>query len=299
MSPSQPRERALGRDDLIAGYYTISGSLAGAGIGEPARAGFEERVAAAAAAGYVGIGLLSDDYAHQLDLGLSDADMVAMLDHYGIRVEEIEFSYDWAYDDERAARARLVEERLLRMADVFHPHHLSLGEVNPPEDLPPFEVVVERFGRVCDRAAEHGVDIAFEFLPWTGVPDAGACWRILEAADRPNGAMVFDVWHYFRGAEDEDQVRQIPPEKVIAVAISDGAEEVVGDLIEDTTTQRLLPGEGSFDLVRIIRLLDELGVDAPISVEILSHRQNARPTQEAASVAYRAARDLLTRTRPG
>jgi sugar phosphate isomerase/epimerase len=232
-----------------------------------------------------------------LERGLSDADMLAILDHYGIRVEEIEFAYDWAYDDERAERARLVEERLFRMADVFHPHHLSVGEVGPPEGFPPFDVVVDRFGRLCDRAAEHGADLAFEFLPWTGVPDAEACWRLLEAADRPNGAIVFDVWHYFRGADDPDQVRMIPPERIIAVALSDAAEEIVGDLIEDTTTQRLLPGEGTFDLIGIVRLLDEMGVDAPISVEILSIRHNERPTMEAALVAYQATRDLLARAR--
>src|SRR5437867_3212829 len=50
--------RSLGRNDLIASYYTLSG----APVGQPARFSFEERVAAAAAAGFAAIGLAVEDY---------------------------------------------------------------------------------------------------------------------------------------------------------------------------------------------------------------------------------------------
>lgn len=46
-------DRGLGRNDLIASYYTLSGSP----VGHPARFSLEERVAAAAAAGFAAIGL--------------------------------------------------------------------------------------------------------------------------------------------------------------------------------------------------------------------------------------------------
>jgi sugar phosphate isomerase/epimerase len=83
-------------------------------------------------------------------------------------------------------------------------------------------------------------------------------------------------------------LRAIPAERIVCVAISDADPEVVGDLIEDTTRRRRLPGEGSFDLVGFLRLLDEMGVAAPVTVEILSDEQNARPTDEAARVAIAA-----------
>ena len=117
------------------------------------------------------------------------------------------------------------------------------------------------------------------------VPDAAACWNIIRSAERPNGAIILDVWHHFRGSDDDDQIRSIPSDKIVAAAISDAAEEIVGDLIEDTTTRRLIPGEGSFDLVRLIRVLDGMGVDVPMSVEILSRAQNTLPTHEAATRA--------------
>jgi sugar phosphate isomerase/epimerase len=69
----------------------------------------------------------------------------------------------------------------------------------------------------------------------------------------------------------------------------------VGDLIEDTTRHRRLPGEGNLDLEGFLRLLDGHRVTAPVTVEILSDEQNARPTDEAARVAMAATRAVMGR----
>lgn len=282
------------RDRLIAGYYTLAGSRAGAGEGEPARAPFEERVAAAAAAGYEGIGLLADDYLACSRSGLSDDDLRAILDRHGQRVEEIEFLYHWASaDEDRLALSRRLEETLHRMADAFRVRHMNVGDVNPPQELPPIPWVADRFGEVCDRAAEHGLLVALEFLPWTGIPTAETAWEIVRRADRENGGINLDVWHYERGPSTPEMIRAIPPDRIFAVAISDANASVVGDLIEDTTRHRRLPGEGSFDLVGFIQLLDDHGIRAPLVVEILSDEQNARPTQRAAAVSAQATREVL------
>lgn len=283
----------FGDQGLIAGYYTLSGSMAGAGVGEPSRHTFEERVAAAASAGFTGIGLLSTDYLAQKATGLSDADMLSILTDYGIRVEEMEFLFHWAYDDERGAFSYDLERTLFRMADVFEPHHLSVGDVEPPTELPTFDVVVEKLAGVCDRASEHGLTLAFEFLPWTGIPDAATCWKLIEAVDRPNLGIILDVWHHFRGADDDSQIRAIPTDRIVALALSDATEQVVGDLIEDTTAHRLQPGEGSFDLGRVIRTLENMDWSGPVVAEVLSREQASLPVREAAVRSYDAIKRVL------
>ena len=289
--------KPLTKDDLIAGYYTLSGSRAGAGVGEPAKASFEERVAAAAAAGFSGVGLLSDDYVACREGGLSDADMRGILADNGIQVAEIEFLFHWSCEDERKAHGQLLEERLFAMADAFAPHHVNVGDVNPAGELGPLEPVAEKFAGLCDRAVEHGLSVALEFLPWTDIPDAAVAWEIIRMANRPNGGLNLDVWHHYRGADEDDMIRSVPADRIFAVAISDADAEIVGDLVEDTTRRRRLPGEGSFDLVRFIGLLDEMGVRAPWTTEILSDEQNARPTAEAARLAYETTRRVLAEAR--
>ncbi|MEX0743616.1 MAG: sugar phosphate isomerase/epimerase family protein [Actinomycetota bacterium] len=288
-----PRNRELGPHDLVAGYYTLSGSRAGAGEGEAARASFEARATAAAHAGYAGLGILIDDYDAMRARGRSDADLRGILEDHGIGVPEVEFLYHWACTDERAAFSRELEDRLYRAADAFGAHHLNMGDVNPPGEMPPLEIAAERFAAICDRAADHGLQVALEFLPWSGIPDAATAWDIVRTAGRTNGGINLDVWHHFRGAADDDMLRAIPPERIVCVAISDADAQIVGDLVEDTTRRRRLPGEGSFDLVGFLRLLDEMGVGAPVTVEILSDEQNARPVDEAARVAIAATRAVM------
>ena len=282
----------LGSDDLIASYYTLSG----AGVGEPARFSFEERVAAAAAAGFSGIGMLSDDYAACRAAGRSDAAMRTILDDCGIQVAEAEFLFDWGRSDERATASRSVEDRLYAIADAFGVHHLNVGDISPAGDGVPRDMVVERFAALCDRAATHGLLVAIEFLPWSNIPDAEAAWEIARLAGRPNGGLLVDAWHYFRGAADAEQLRAVPGDRIFAVQLDDAAAERVGALYEDTL-RRQLPGEGVFDLVGLVRLLDELGVQVPLSVEIISPQHHARPVDEAARSAHDAARAVLARAR--
>lgn len=285
--------KPLSSDDLIASYYT----LAGAGVGEPARFSFTERVAAAAAAGFAGIGVQPGDLAACRTAGLSDADMRAVLDDHGIQVAELEFLFDWAHGGERGAQARKLEEQLYRIADVFGIRHLNAGDLGMGDALDSLDMVAERFAGVCDRAAGHGLLVAIEFLPWTPIPDGATAWAIARLAGRPNGGVLVDSWHHFRGARDTDMLRAIPGDRIVAVQIDDADAEPVGELFEDTILRRRLPGEGTFDLVGLIRLLDEIGARAPISVEILSPEHHALPVEEAARKAYEAARSVLLEAR--
>jgi sugar phosphate isomerase/epimerase len=277
---------------LTASAYTIAGALVGAGVGEPSPWPFEVRVAAAANAGYRAIGLIESDYTAMVAAGATDEELRAILDQHGLVVAEIEFFFDWTHDDEIATRSTAVRENLIHMAEVFRPHHMSAGEIRGPAELPPLDVVADRFGLICDRVAPHGVDVVFEFLPWSGIPDVATSAEVIERAGRANGGIYLDVWHYFRGPSTLDQLAAVDPGLIRAVALSDAAPPV-GDPVEDTTRRRLLPGEGEFDLVGLLTALREFGVDASMGVEILSEQQAAMHPVEAARTSFDAAQRVL------
>jgi sugar phosphate isomerase/epimerase len=285
-----PRE--LSRDDLIASYFTLSG----AGVGQPARFTFTERVAAAAAAGFSALGMQLQDYDDNRAAGLSDADMRQILNDHGVCVAEIEFLFDWTRGDEQGRRSRDIEDRLYRLSDVFESRHLNVGEI-VADPLDSIDAVAERFGGVCDRAARHGLLVAIEFLPWSSIPDAATAWEIARRADRHNGGVLVDAWHHFRGAADPEMLRAIPGDRVFAIQLDDADAEPVGAPFEDTMLRRRLPGEGAFDLTGLIRLLDEMGVTAPLSVEILSTEHAALPVEEAARRAHDTTRAVVARAR--
>jgi sugar phosphate isomerase/epimerase len=284
---------SLSRDDLIASYVT----LMGAPLGMPPRHDFAARVAAAADAGFAGIGLVSHEYVALRERGLSGRELRRIADDHGIQVAEIEVLFGWAYDDERADQAKTLLDTLLEMADVFDPRHLNLVDLPPPTGLPPIAVVAERFGAVCDRAAEHELLVALEFLPRSGIPDVRTAWDVARLADRPNGGILVDAYHYFRGTPDEGALREVPADRVNCIQLDDADAEMVGDYVEDTCTRRRLPGQGSFDVVGLMRALDEMGVDTPVSVELMSPEIQALSVEEAARSAHDATRAVLDAAR--
>jgi sugar phosphate isomerase/epimerase len=154
------------------------------------------------------------------------------------------------------------------MAEAFGARHVQVvaaleGEVN--------DDTVQGFAALCDRAAEHGLLVALEFIPVTIVPDTAVATRRVSEAGRANGGLCVDSWDFYRGAADEAQLRAIPPERVIVIQLDDGpAQPRDPEYFSDTIHFRNMPGEGEFDLVQFLRLLRDTGAEAPVSVEILS-----------------------------
>lgn len=293
--PSSTIPRELTHNDVIASYYTLSG----APVGQPARFSLEARVTAAAAAGFSAIGLTVEDYQACRAHGLSPTTLRQIVADAGIRVAELEFLTNWWRADAAGDQARLLEEQLYAAAEVFGARHLNVGSIGEPGTLPPLAVVADRFAALCDRAAQQGLLVALEFLPWSDIPDAKAAEAIVHQAARANGGILIDSWHYFRGAADPAQLQAIPADHFVAIQFDDADAVRVGGWMEDTTLRRRLPGEGAFDLIGFVRMLDMLGVRAPISVEIISTEHQARELPVAAQLAYDTTRTILTQARAG
>ncbi|MGY1616143.1 sugar phosphate isomerase/epimerase family protein [Geodermatophilus sp. SYSU D00691] len=260
----------LGPDDLVLSHFSL-------GRARP----FEERVRAAAGAGFAAMGLYVAEYRRLRAEGATDADLRAVLDAHGLRVVELEALRGWSATGPEQAAYRAAEQELFAMGEALGPaHHVQV--------IGPFEGglddAAEAFAGVCDRAAEHGLAAAIEFLPeMSNIPDAGTAMEIVRRAGRANGGICLDVWHHVRGAADEEMLRRIPPERVFAVQFGDGPRlRVDADYYTDCTRYREVPGEGDFDLVGFLRLLDGMGVRLPLSVEVLSTALLELPADELA-----------------
>ncbi len=281
------------RYDLAAGHFTIAGSPVGAGYGTRSPWSFDTRVGAAAAAGYSSIGLGEADYSGMRAAGVTDDELLEVLDRHGIWVSEIEFLFDWMHDDDDSRIPAAIAENLYHMAGVFRPDHVNMGDVRFPPGRP-MEVLVDRYGAVCDRLAPFGVKAAIEFMPWTSIPDLDTACEIIERAGRENAGIDLDTWHYFRGPSDAEQLARVDPALILAVALND-AGPPLDDVVLDTSRHRLLPGEGIFDLDGFLGALAETGATPMMGVEVLSDRQTAMHPSEAARVSFDAASAVLAR----
>src|SRR5580700_2789632 len=254
------------------------------------RASFQQRLEAASAGGFAGLGLRPGHYRAARAEGLSESDLRRMLGERGREVVEIGFLADWWETGDLASRSRVHEEQLYRLKGSLGGRHMMLigGPLREPVDL-----VAERFAAVCDRARNHGLLVGLEFLPWTDTADAGLAWQIAKASGRQNGGVVLDTWHHFRGAAGNDLIRAIPAHRGVAIQFSDGERQPVGTDLEDTFKRRRLPGEGDFDLRSFLATVTGMGVTAPVGVEVLSDELRKLGPQESARRAADATRQVF------
>jgi sugar phosphate isomerase/epimerase len=148
------------------------------------------------------------------------------------------------------------------------------------------------FGQLCDRAAGFGARVHLEFIPFTIVRTLRIAWDLVRVADRPNGGLVFDTWHFFRGEPDFEVLADIPGDRIFQVQLDDAPAVPSGPLREETQ-RRLLPGDGALDLVAAIRALDRIGGLRRVGPEVISPDLAALPILDAATLAMDRTRAIV------
>ena len=260
----------------------------------PRFGGFDERVAAAAAAGFAGIGLYAPEYRRlRQEEGRSAADIRSQVDEHGLVVAEIESVRGWSAGAGGPSEdCRAFEEVAYEMADELGCRYLQA--TGPYEGS--VQEAADGFGALCDRAAVHGLLVGIEFLPFTNIRTADEAREIVEVADRPNAGYCLDIWHHKRGANDESQLRSLPADRIFAVQMNDGTlAPAIEDYKDDCMRTRVAPGDGAFDCVEFVRLLADMGVRAPISLEVCSTEMWAAPAVESARRAADGMRTVLAK----
>jgi sugar phosphate isomerase/epimerase len=192
----------------------------------------------------------------------------ALLGDAGLRARAVEGSTQWVEGATAALRQEV--DGLLEAADRFGADVVGACTLDPT--LPSEPRAIEGFAALCEQVGAHGMRVALEFLPWTGIPDLAAGWRIVDAAGHPAGGILLDTWHWQRqpGGPAPDLLRAIPGDRITYVQVSDTAPDPVTDLWTETMSDRRLPGEGTVDYAEVFGILGEIGVDAFTATEIFN-----------------------------
>lgn len=178
-----------------------------------------------------------------------------------------------------AAMARpTTPERMLPLA-----HDLGAATVSACDlvNVPLTALELSRhFARVCDMAVDHGVRIALEFVPTGAIRDLATAMEIVERADRANGGLMVDTWHFFRSGSSLQTLAQVPGDRIFSVQLNDAAAKPEADLNLGMISRRL-PGEGEFDLKGFMQAIAATGTIAPVGIEAFSAALDALPVGDA------------------
>jgi sugar phosphate isomerase/epimerase len=185
-------------------------------------------------------------------------------------------------------------EAVVAFCDRIGAQHL----VCPVEDADPQRRLAS-YRRLCDVAADHGLTALVEFNPYSACHDLAGALEIVTAAERSNAGLVIDALHLSRSGGSPEDLATVDSGLLRLVHLCDAPpppahDRPVEELRAESRTARLLPGEGSLWLDR---LLDVLPAEVGISIEAPSARHAHLSATERASRALEATERLLARRR--
>jgi sugar phosphate isomerase/epimerase len=260
-----------------------------------------ERLAASTRSGYTAISLSPHDYRCARATGLSDGDIRAVVADAGLRVNCFDPYTRWlpGWDPPAGFPVHMLafldtdEAQFFRAAEAVGA--ASMTVIEPFGMRWPDEVAAESLATVCDRAGSSGLTVNVEFVPFLGIPDLAAAWRIVQMSGSPTAGIVLDTWHYFRGNPDDALLARIPGDRIGAVQVSDASREPQGDLETDCLHHRLPAGDGDLPLDRVLRVLQRTGGLHDVGPEIFSDAFDKRPAEVNARHAIQGLQPWLRR----
>ena len=257
---------------------------------------FEERVSAAKAAGFEGIGLRAETYVDALNEGLFDEDILAILDKYNMKVTEVEYIVQWA-EEHRSYEQKYKEQICFHMCGLFGVDSINCGLMENYS----VEYTAQKLRELCHRAGKYTIGV--EPMPYSGLPDVKKAWAVVQAAGCDNAKLLLDSWHYIRANQPVDLsvLEGIPAEKIVSVQINDvQAHPYAKSILRDESMHdRMLPGTGCGNTAGFVKLIRDKGVrPAVVGVEVISDEILSRGVAQAAKDNYEAARAVLEETWP-
>ncbi len=261
--------------------------------------GLHETVAAAVAGGYDGITVWPQDLDRAAERGLDPRDARRFIADHGLVVTDVDAMLTWSEQALPAPGEAMIEllppDRFFEVAEALEASSINVvhgfaGALDPDR-------AAEDLARICRRAAEHGLDVSFEFLPWSGVPDVTRCLELLERTGCDNAKIMFDCWHWFRGARDLEALRAIPGERIGSTQWNDAPDRPAESLPVEAMTARLLPGDGDIPLVELVRTIDAIGSRAPVGVEVIASVHDEMDPEEVGRRTAAAMRAVLAEAR--
>jgi len=228
----------------------------------------EEKLAAAAAAGFDEVELFEPDL---IAAPLRPAEVRARAAGLGLAIGLYQPFRDFEAVPEEQLRANLrrAERKFAVMRDVGADLLLVCSNVSAAS-IDDDALAAAQLHALAERAAEHGIRIAYEALAWgRHVRDFDHAWRIVEAADHPGLGTCLDSFHILSRGADPGGIRAIPAEKLFYLQLAD-APQLAMDVLQWSRHYRCFPGQGGFDLPAFLGHVLAAGYAGPLSLEVFN-----------------------------
>ena len=149
------------------------------------------------------------------------------------------------------------------------------------------DAAVSTIRSFCDLAAENGLEVVLYPHVGCNTHTSAECERLRKLADRPNLGLSFSLCHFLCQEDQaglEAALRSLAPHlKLVQIS---GADQIPPG---NPDWKRLIQplGQGSFDMTRIIRTLDEIGYKGSVNLQCFQIKQPAAQHLAASMKAWK------------
>ena len=158
-------------------------------------------------------------------------------------------------------------------------------------DATSLERAVVSLKQAAQWASAFGVTLALEFRgSATFCSSLETALRLVAAAGEPNVGVNLDVFHYYTGPSKFEDLAHLTPANLAFVQVCDVL-DVPRELATDA--DRILPGEGNFQLDALMGQLRTIGYDGWVSLELLNPTIWQVKTSQVAELGLSALQRLL------
>ena len=218
----------------------------------------EDKLAAAAAAGFDGIEVFEPDL---IASPWAPKEIAARCADLGLSIDLYQPFRDLdSTDDERFARNLVRAERKFDVMAALGTDTVLVCSSVAPDAVDDTDRLAEQLAAAAQRAGERGLRIAYEALAWgRHVSTWERSWDAVRRADSPALGLCLDSFHVLSRDGDPVGFAAVPGEKIFFLQLAD-APHMDMDVLQWSRHHRLFPGQGAFDLPAFLRHVLAAGV---------------------------------------
>ncbi|MGY6653408.1 bifunctional sugar phosphate isomerase/epimerase/4-hydroxyphenylpyruvate dioxygenase family protein [Amycolatopsis sp. TRM77291] len=228
----------------------------------------EDKLAAAAAAGFDGVEIFENDL---IASRRTPSEIRRLCADLGLTIDLYQPFRDFEAvpPDVLRANLRRARRKFDLMAELGADTVLVCSSVSP-DAVDDDDLAAEQLHELASMAASRGIRVAYEALAWGRfVNTYEHAWRIVRRADHPALGVCLDSFHILSRRSDPRAIRTIPGEKIFFLQLAD-APLLDMDVLHWSRHHRLFPGQGAFDLATFTGHVLAAGYRGPLSLEVFN-----------------------------
>ncbi len=192
---------------------------------------------------------------------------------------------------ERTVHWDHFRRRLALLEELGIPRLIVAADATREATLADFHRAAESLAEAAAAAAKHQIQLALEFQRGSAVCSCiETALALVAQAEAPNLGICLDVFHYYTGPSKFEDLFYLTPQNLAWVQISD-VSGTPRELARDS--DRVLPGDGDFQLIPMLDHLKRIGYGAGISLEILNPQLWSVAPDRVADFSFQALERLL------